>query len=77
MATMNVTLLQGLGYGLEDTRLEDPVDQRFRARRYAGTDIEDVKSRVLPAFANLGAYPDGEKLAALEENYWSGHGSRR
>jgi bilirubin oxidase len=72
MAVMNVTRLRDLGYGLEDTRLEEPMDQRFRARRYAGTDIEEIKTRVLPAFAKLGAYPDGEKLAALEEHYWSG-----
>jgi hypothetical protein len=76
MAVMNVTRLRDLGYGSEDTRLEDPLDQRFRAKEYSGTGINDIKANVLPSFAKLGAYPDGEKLAALEERYWSSRGRR-
>ena len=72
MAVMNVTRLHDLGYDVLDTRLEDPMDQRFRPKRFSGTDIENVKTRVLPGFAKLRAYPGPEILAAMEDQYWSG-----
>jgi hypothetical protein len=77
MAVMNVTRLSDFGYDALDARLEDPMDQRFRSKRYGGTNIEDVKSRVLPGFAKLRAYPNGETLAALEDRYWSRHAPPR
>jgi len=72
MAVMNITRLPDLGYSDLDTRLEDPMDKRFRAQRYTGTDLENIKSTVLPQFAKLKAYPNPQALADLEEKYWVG-----
>ncbi|KAF2675280.1 Cupredoxin [Microthyrium microscopicum] len=71
MAVMNVTRLKDFGYTELDSQLEDPMDQRFRAQKYTGTDIEDVKTKILPGFAKLKAYPDPHKLEEFENKYWS------
>jgi len=77
MAVMNVTKLKDFGYSDLDTELEDPMDSRFRAKRYSGTDLNDIKSNVLPAFSKLGAYPDPVKLAELESKYWNSNRNAR
>lgn len=71
MAVINVTRLPELNYSAKDSHLEDPMDSRFRPQKYKGTDLEDIKTKVLPAFAQLQAYPDPVKLAELEEKYWA------
>jgi hypothetical protein len=71
MAVMNISRLPDLGYSGLDTRLEDPMDKRFRAQKYTFTDLENIKSIVLPGFAKLKAYPDPLALAELEEKYWA------
>jgi hypothetical protein len=72
MAVMNISRLPDLGYSGLDTRLEDPMDKRFKAQKYTGTDLENIKSTILPGFAKLKAYPDPLALAELEEKYWVG-----
>jgi hypothetical protein len=71
MAVMNVTKLQDLKYSELDTALEDPMDARFKARLYSGTDLEDIKTKVLPGFAALKAYPSPQKLNEAVDKYWS------
>jgi hypothetical protein len=71
MSVFNVTHLSDMGYKDLDTRLEDPMDARFRAKSYSGTDINEIKSKTLPFFASLNAYPDRVALAEAEDRYWS------
>jgi hypothetical protein len=71
MAVMNVTRLQDLKYSALDTELEDPMDSRFKAKPYFGTDLEDIKIKVLPGFAALKAYPSPLKLNEEVDKYWS------
>lgn len=70
MAVMNVTRLKDFGYGELDARLEDPMDKRFAPRLYTGTNLDDVRNDVLPAFAKLNAYPDPVRMSALIDKYW-------
>lgn len=72
MAVLNVTRLADLGYSDLETKLEDPMDPRFRAKKYTGTDLEEIKFKTLPFFASLKAYPDVTALSAAEDKYWSG-----
>ena len=71
MAVMNVTRLKDFGYSELDARLEDPLDKRFQAQPYKGTNLDEIKSQVLPGFAKLKAYPDPINLVALEDKYWA------
>ncbi|KAK3059271.1 hypothetical protein LTS18_011257 [Coniosporium uncinatum] len=71
MAAFNVSALPGLDYPAETVGLEDPMDKRFRARVYEGTDLEQVRREVLPAFARLGAYPDLEGLVEAVDEVWA------
>jgi hypothetical protein len=71
MAVMNVTRLKDFGYSELDSQLEDPMDKRFQAQKYTGTNLDDVKNKVLPGFAKLKAYPDPHKLEEIESKYWS------
>lgn len=68
MAAFNITALADLGYPL--TGLEDPLDPRFRAKGYTGTDLDLVRDTVLPAFAMLGAYPDPQEIERRLEQYY-------
>ncbi|KAF1988077.1 Cupredoxin, partial [Aulographum hederae CBS 113979] len=56
MGAFNVTALPDFGYDEATTALEDPMDEKFRAKKYEGTDLERVSTEVLPAFRALGAY---------------------
>lgn len=71
MGMFNVTRLADLGYKDLETALEDPMDSRFRAKKYTGTNLDEIKSKILPFFASLNAYPDPAKLAEVEDGYWS------
>jgi hypothetical protein len=71
MSVFNVTKLVDLGYKGLDTMLEDPMDTRFRAKPYTATDISEIKSKLLPFFAGLNAYPDPAALSEVEDRYWS------
>ena len=71
MAVMNVTRLPDFGYKGLETPLEDPMDTRFLAKPYAGTDLEQIRSELLPSLAGLNAYPDAAILSAMQERYWA------
>lgn len=71
MGIFNVTKLADLGYKDLETGLEDPMDSRFRAKPYTTTNLDEIKSKTLPFFASLNAYPDPDKLAEVEDRYWS------
>jgi hypothetical protein len=71
MSVFNVTRLTDLGYRGLDTVLEDPMDNRFQAKAYTGTDISEIKAKILPFFAGLNAYPDPAALSEVEDRYWS------
>jgi Multicopper oxidase len=71
MAIMNITRLADMGYSGFDLHLEDPLDVRFRPQPFQGTNLEDVKTALLPAFARLKAYPDPIKVRDLEDQYWA------
>lgn len=71
MGIFNVTRLADLGYKDLETALEDPMDSRFRAQKYIGTNLDEIRSKTLPFFASLNAYPDPAKLAEVEDKYWS------
>ncbi|KAF8539880.1 Cupredoxin [Trichophaea hybrida] len=58
MAAFNITELKNFGYGNLTDGLEDPMDERFRAKKYSSTDIRQIRTEVLPYFASLNAYPD-------------------
>jgi len=71
MGIFNVTKLADLGYKDLETGLEDPMDPRFRAKPYAGTNLDEIKRNTLPFFASLNAYPDPATLREVEDRYWS------
>jgi hypothetical protein len=71
MGIFNITKLADLGYKDLETGLEDPMDPRFHAKPYTGTNLEEIKSKTLPFFASLNAYPDPAKVAEIEDRYWS------
>ncbi|QDS74756.1 hypothetical protein FKW77_001322 [Venturia effusa] len=73
MGIFNVTKLADLGYKDLETDLEDPMDSRFRAKKYTGTNLDEVKSKTLPFFASLNAYPDPAKVNEVEDRYWNTH----
>lgn len=73
MAAFNVTALKDFGYP-ETTRLQDPMEQRWRAKPIS--DADDSKSAVeekCALFESLNAYADVDKLEeALEDYYKNG-----
>lgn len=71
MGVFNVTRLQNFGYKELEARLEDPMDTRFRAKPYTGTNLEEIKLKTLPYLASLNAYPDPAALSEVEDRYWS------
>lgn len=71
MGIFNVTKLADLNYKELEIDLEDPMDPRFRAKKYTGTNLDEIKSKTLPFFASLNAYPDPAKLGEVEDRYWS------
>jgi bilirubin oxidase len=73
MGIFNITRLQDFGYSDLDAKLEDPMDTRFNAKPWNGTDLDQVKREVLPFFSSLKAYPDLKRIEELEEKYWGSH----
>lgn len=68
MLDFNVTALPGFGYK-EKSRFLDPMDTRFRAQTYHGTNLKTVVQQTLPGFAALEAYTDIDRLEAAIDNY--------
>src|SRR5690554_2696986 len=70
MVAFNVSALKDFGYDNVTSQLEDPVDPRFRAKPYAGTNLAEVREVLLPGFAKLNAYPNVAKLEKMLDEYW-------
>ncbi|KAA8904787.1 Cupredoxin [Sphaerosporella brunnea] len=70
MAAFNITALQDFGYGNLTGGLEDPLDKRFKAKTYSATNLQQIKSEVLPYYAWLNAYPDPAFLEARIDEHW-------
>lgn len=67
MAAFNLSKITDLGYP-ETTNFDDPMDPRFRAKPYTGTDLAQVESELLPWFSSLDSYSikDGIKQAIAD-----------
>ena len=69
MAAFNVTVLSNLGYPETDL-LIDPMEPRWRAKPYPGsTNLAQVQSTVLPAFAATNAYKNLNQIQAALDQY--------
>ena len=77
MAAMNVTALADLGYD-EKTAFIDPMEQRYRAKGFAGSDFTNragdftnaaIKDKV-EFFNNLDAYRNVIAVESRLEDYW-------
>jgi bilirubin oxidase len=77
MAAMNVTALADLGYD-EKTTFIDPMEQRYRAKGFAGDDFDkragDFSSAAIEAkvkfFNDLDAYRNVIAVESRLEDYW-------
>jgi hypothetical protein len=75
MAAFNITGLQNFGYGNLTDGLEDSMDPRFQPKQYFSTNLEQIRTEVLPYFASLNAYPDPKLIEEKTDQYWSTYGS--
>ncbi|KAI5791979.1 Cupredoxin [Geopyxis carbonaria] len=67
MGAFNITALKDFGYP-ESTRFIDPMEQRWRAKDYTGTDLATVEGTTLPFFSSLDAYAHADEVdEALDE----------
>lgn len=65
MAAFNVTMLEELGYDVNQTDLADPMDSRFAAQDYDAAAFEpDAIRKVVSSFASLNAYEAPASIAA-------------
>ncbi|RPA91866.1 Cupredoxin [Choiromyces venosus 120613-1] len=67
MAAFNVTALSNFGYP-ETTMFEDPMEARFRATAYSGSEVGDIQAK-LEFFSSLGAYYDVAGIQAALDDY--------
>ncbi|KAI5791529.1 Cupredoxin [Pyronema domesticum] len=70
MAAFNVTALADFGYP-ETTRFIDPMEERWRAKPYTGTDLASIRSTLLPFYSSLDAYASVDKIDAALKEYWA------
>lgn len=68
MAAFNLTKITDLGYP-EATTCDEPLDPRFRAKPYMGTNLKQVKQELLPGFAQLDLYSNKDELVRRLEEY--------
>lgn len=71
MAAIDVTELPNFGYP-ESTRFLDPVDPRFEAKPWTGTNLNHVTSVTLPAFSSLDAYASVAAVDAALTSFYAG-----
>ncbi|KNG44141.1 blue copper oxidase cueO precursor [Stemphylium lycopersici] len=70
MAAFNVTGLSGWGYP-EKTRLEDPMDKKYRARMISEKDdSEESVMAKCAEFAALEAYTEPDRMEKSLDEYW-------
>lgn len=55
MGAFNVTELEDFGYP-ETTRFLDPMEERWRVKRYNSTDLDYIVNVTLPFYSSLDAY---------------------
>ncbi|KAI5820067.1 oxidase cueO precursor [Pyronema omphalodes] len=70
MAAFNVTALADFGYP-ETTRFIDPMEERWRAKPYTGTDLNFIRRTLLPFYSSLDAYASLFKIDAALREYWA------
>ncbi|KFX93725.1 hypothetical protein V490_04716 [Pseudogymnoascus sp. VKM F-3557] len=75
MAAFNVTQLQELGYTETDLLLIDPLESRWRAKDVSDSNLADLQSVILPAFAATRAYQNVTTVTAELGEYWANHTS--
>jgi bilirubin oxidase len=72
MAAFNVSVLEDFGYP-ETTRFIDPMEERWRAKSYAGTDLTTIKDETLPFFSSLDAYAHVDEVQEVLIEYHLTH----
>lgn len=70
MAAFNVTTLANFGYPSTE-RFVDPMEQRWRAKEYSGTNLQQVQSELLPFFSSLDAYASVEEIEQALHDYYN------
>ncbi|KAL7271847.1 hypothetical protein RUND412_005363 [Rhizina undulata] len=70
MATFNVSALSDFGYP-EKTHFEDPMEARFLAKPYTGTDLASVQNELLAFYADLDAYRNVPGVLSALDQYWA------
>lgn len=71
MAAFNVTALADFGYP-DTIVLSDPMDARFRAKKYTGSpDTVQINSEVMPFYASLHAYGNVKQVNQHLDEYWA------
>ncbi|KAF8533373.1 Cupredoxin [Trichophaea hybrida] len=68
MGAFNVTALKDFGYP-ETTRFIDPMEQRWRAKSYQGTDLNRIRTETLPFFSSLDAYASVDEVDQAIKEY--------
>ena len=69
MAAFNVTALTDFGYP-SSAAFANPMEPRWRAKPYTGTNLVTVESETLPFYSSLDAYASADEIEeALEEYY--------
>lgn len=71
MMNFNVTALPGFGYK-EKTRFLNPMESKFRAVPYKGTDIKKILAETLPNFIALEAYANLDTIKTKLNEYHAG-----
>lgn len=71
MGAFNVTVLQGFNYP-ETTKFIDPLEERWRAKPFSGTDLQQVQSTTLPFFSSLAAYSNVKEIEAALDAFHAG-----
>lgn len=76
MDVFNTTVIEGLGYDLQDVlQYDNPQDPRYAPQDYysANSDPEYIKNTLLPSYVNSAAYRKLEEVIAYEKNYYMSH----
>lgn len=69
MGAFNVTVLKDFGYP-ETTKFIDPMEARWRAKPWKGTNLEEVRTKTLKEFSALDAYHSVHDVQDALDAYW-------
>lgn len=70
MGAFNVTVLENFGYS-ETTKFIDPMETRWRAKPYTGSNMAEIASTTLPFFSSLDAYASVAQVEAALDAFHS------